>query len=107
MDQQTALSLIRALLCDNSAMAECPWTVGGKYLIRTVTHYWTGQLVAVGQQELILKNAAWIADTGRFHDCATKATFNEIEPVYGNVIIGRASVIDAIVWSHPLPQVQK
>lgn len=42
-----------------------PWNVGANYLIRTVTMIDTGRLVDVGPQELVLEEAAWIADTGR------------------------------------------
>ena len=42
------------------------WQVGQPYLIRTVTMIDTGILVAVTEHEIILRDAAWIADTGRF-----------------------------------------
>ena len=75
-----------------------PWKVGKIYLIRTVTMIDTGILVAVGKNELVLKDAAWIADTGRFADAVAKAEFGEVEPFPdGNVIIGRGSIIDAVV----------
>ena len=74
-----------------------PWEIGKIYLIRTVTMIDTGRLVAVGPQELVLEEAAWIADTGRFADAVRKAEFGEIEPFPdGRVIVGRGSVIDAV-----------
>ena len=77
---------------DNSA-----WELGKIYLIRTVTMIDTGRLVAVTPQELVLEDAAWIADTGRFSDAVKKADFGEVEPFpEGRVIIGRGSVIDAV-----------
>lgn len=77
---------------DNSA-----WEIGKNYLIRTVTMIDTGRLVAVTQQELVLEDAAWIADTGRFSDAVKNCAFGEVEPFpSGKVIIGRGSVIDAI-----------
>jgi hypothetical protein len=73
------------------------WEIGKIYLIRTATMIDTGRLVAVTQQELVLEDAAWIADTGRFSDAIAKAEFNEIEPFPdGRVIMGRGSVIDAV-----------
>ena len=73
------------------------WEIGKIYLIRTVTMIDTGRLVAVGPQELVLEDAAWIADTGRFADALKKAEFGEVEPFPdGRVIIGRGSVIDAV-----------
>lgn len=77
---------------DNSA-----WELGKIYLIRTVTMIDTGRLVAVTPQELVLEDAAWIADTGRFKDAVEKAEFGEVEPFpAGRVIVGRGSIIDAV-----------
>ena len=74
-----------------------PWQLGKIYLIRTVTMIDTGRLVEVTPNELVLEDAAWIADTGRFSDALKSARFNEVEPFPdGRVIIGRFSVIDAI-----------
>ena len=85
-----------------------PWEVGENYFIRTVTHHLTGKLVAVHEQELVLSNAAWIADDGRFADAVAKSDFNEVEPFpeKRHVIVGRASLIDAVVVNK-LPVSQK
>lgn len=74
-----------------------PWEIGKIYLIRTVTMIDTGRLVAVTPQELVLEDAAWIADTGRFAQAVEKAEFGEVEPFpAGRVIIGRGSIVDAV-----------
>ena len=79
------------------ATCEAPWEIGKIYLIRTVTMIDTGRLVAVTPQELVLEDAAWIADTGRFAQAVEKAEFGEVEPFpIGRVIIGRGSIIDAV-----------
>ena len=76
---------------------QCPWEIGKVYLIRTVTMIDTGRLVQVTDRELVLEDAAWIADTGRFSDALAKTEFNEVEPFpEGRVIVGRGSVIDAV-----------
>jgi hypothetical protein len=76
---------------------ECPWKLGAIYLIRTVTMIDTGRLVQVTPQELVLEDAAWIADTGRFHSALLSSDFSEIEPFPdGRVIIGRGSIVDAV-----------
>lgn len=74
------------------------WKVGRNYFIRTVTHHQTGELVAIGPQEIILKRAAWIAQDGRFADAVGKSDFSEVEPFPSDseVLIGRASIIDAV-----------
>ena len=83
------------------------WEVGKAYLIRTVTNYYTGKLEVVTDKELLLSNCAWVVDTGRFFDCLKNGTVSEIEPIPGNVIVGRGAVVDAIEWTHELPSVQK
>ncbi len=76
---------------------EHPYKIGAIYLIRTVTMIDTGRLVAVTTQELVLEDAAWIADTGRFADALKNCKFNEVEPFPdGRVIVGRGAVIDAV-----------
>ena len=75
----------------------CSWKIGKIYLIRTVTMIDTGRLVDFNEYELVLEDAAWIADTGRFADAIQKAEFNEVEPFpAGRVIIGRGAIIDAV-----------
>jgi len=81
--------------------------VGQNYLIRTVTNYYTGQVKSVTDFDIVLENAAWIADTGRFHDALKNGTLNELEPFVNDVIISRASIVDMTVWNHPLPRTQK
>lgn len=104
--QMTLNELIEAIKniepTDNSV-----WEIGANYLIRTVTMIDTGRLVAMTAQELVLEDAAWIADTGRFFDAVSKGQFNEVEPFpAGRVIIGRGAVIDA-VKIETLPREQK
>lgn len=87
-----------------------PWSIGGSYFIRTVTHHYTGRLVAVYAQELVLTNAAWIADDGRFANAVAKAEFNEVEPYPDGalVVIGRGAILDAVLLGDlPLPRSQK
>ena len=100
-----------ANLFGNTARKEdtsgCAWEIGKNYLIRTVTMIDTGRLVAVTEHELVIEDAAWIADTGRFSDALQKAEFNEVEPFpEGRVIIGRGGIIDA-VQIDTLPRKQK
>ncbi len=85
------------------------WKVGKNYFIRTVTHHLTGQLVKVTREELVLKDAAWIADDGRFMQAIKNGELKEVEPFPDDVevIVGRGSLIDACIWAHELPRTQK
>lgn len=84
-----------------------PYLIGKAYLIRTVTHYYIGQLKEVFDNELVLFNASWIADTGRYYNALKDGVLNAVEPIIGDVIIGRGAVIDAAIWSHEVPTEQK
>lgn len=70
--------------------------VGKDYFIRTVTHYFTGRLVWVGQQELAFEQCCWIADTGRFHQFVAGGSPDESEPFLPDsiVVISRSALID-------------
>jgi hypothetical protein len=81
----------------------CPWQINKVYFIRTVTYHLTGRVKWVGNMELVVTEAAWIADSGRFADALKNEEFDEVEPfpVGSEVIIGRQSVIDAVQLSNP------
>lgn len=87
--------------------ANSPFEVGEKYLIRTVTHITVGRIVSVGEKELVLEDASWIADTGRFHNALKDGSLDEVEPWTSNVILGRGAIVDASTWKHDLPKEQK
>jgi hypothetical protein len=84
------------------------WEIGQSYFIRTVTHYLVGQLEAVDEHELVLSSAAWVASTGRLHQCLVTGSVDECEPFPdGPVLVGRGSIIDACRWPHALLRVVK
>jgi len=83
------------------------YKVGEQYLIRTVTLYYTGRIKQITSQELVLEDASWIPDTGRFHDCLKEGKFNEVEPFIDDVIVPRAAIVDVTKWGHKLPKAQK
>ena len=90
---------------------ESGWEIGENYLIRTVTHIQVGQLEEINDKEIILCNASWVADTGRFHEMQLKGLENdddsEIEPFVNNIIINRSALIDATKYNHKLPKQAK
>ena len=74
-----------------------PFEIGAVYLIRTVTMIDVGRVVAASKQYIVLEDAAWVADTGRFSDALKSCSFNETEPFPdGHVIINAGSIIDAV-----------
>lgn len=82
--------------------------VGKNIFIRTVTMALTGRLAAVFDQELVLEDAAWIADTGRYANAVASGDFSEIEPYPDGkpVPVGRGAIIDAVEID-TLPRTQK
>lgn len=100
---EITLSELKGLL---TGSAESAIRVGQKYLIRTVTLYYTGEVVSVSAAEIVLTKAAWIPDTGRFADCLRTGSFAEVEPFLDDVIVPRGGIIDATVWRHDLPAKQ-
>lgn len=74
-----------------------PFEIGAIYLIRTVTMIDVGRVIAASKQYIILEDAAWIADTGRFADALKSCKFNETEPFPdGQVILSAGAIIDAV-----------
>lgn len=81
----------------------CPFEVGSAYFIRTVTMFWLGRVVKIVGDFIVMEDAAWIADTGRFHQADSPEKFNEVEPVKGRkVFIGMGSIVDAQEWTAKL-----
>lgn len=87
--------------------AKIPLSVGDRVFIRTVTLYYTGQIKQIIGQWLVLSEASWIADTGRFHDFLREGKCNEYESFIDDVKIPMGSVIDVTAWPHPLFKGQK
>jgi hypothetical protein len=74
------------------------WEVGKNYLVRTVTMINTGRLAEVGEHEIVLDDAAWIADPGQFSSSLVTCEFSEVEmfPPGRSVIVGRGAIVDAV-----------
>lgn len=87
--------------------SECPFKVGGSYFFRTVTYFATGKVKAVVGQFLVLEDAAWVADTGRFTNALASGILSEVEPVEVEMFINMNSLTDVFVWKHKLPREQK
>lgn len=85
-----------------------PYPVGKNVFVRTVTMHYTGHLTRVTDGELVLTDAAWVADSGRFSEALSTGKLNEVEPFpAGEVIVSRAAVVDVCVWAHDLPRAVK
>ena len=86
---------------------EHPLTVGNAVFVRTVTGYYTGLLAEITNTDLLLTDAAWIADTGRWNNALVTGQLEDIEPYPDPTSVSRGSVVDVTTWKHPLPRTVK
>ena|SRR3990167_128952 len=80
--------------------------VGQKLFIRTVTYHMTGKVVKRMGAFIQLKDAAWIADSGKFSTAIREGTLDEVEYV-GTMWVNLSSVVDFFPWKHELPTTTK
>ena len=98
------MSELQEILCNqnktkaNEPSCDSPYVIGQAYLFRLVTHHQTGIVKKVYHTEILLEQAAWIPDDGRYHKALRDSEFKEVEPVPDGVpmIIGRGALIDAV-----------
>ena len=98
MNKEFMLKLVEMAMNENG---ECSSKSGyEKYngknvLIRTVTHHYSGNVISVDNLTLTMKDAAWIADDGRFNESLRDPdNFNEVEPYLNDVTINLYSILD-------------
>lgn len=68
--------------------------VGKVYAFRSVTMIYTGRVVDINEQEILIDEAAWIAETERWKDFAETGAHKEAEPYARPVVIGRGGLLD-------------
>jgi len=81
-----------------------PYEIGKNYMFLTVTRYYTGTLVDVTPTELVISNAAWVAHTDRYSNALNTGVLRSVEPIPGQVILGRGGMIEISEWTHTLPK---
>lgn len=83
--------------------------IGKNIMVRTVTMIYTGKLIDVYPEELVLTDATWIAETGRWMEFISNGVTKECEPYPDDhpVIIGRGGILDVTEWTSVLPRSQK
>ena len=83
--------------------------IGKAYLVRTVTDYWSGSLVAIDSNWVVLDSAAWIPDTGRFAQFAAGGDPMEVEPLPDGerVVIAIGAICAVVPYRGALPRKQK
>ena len=100
--------LIKSQLSESESMdiSSLQDLVGQSFFIRTVTYHLTGKVKKIIGNMIILENAAWIADSGRFMNAIKEGKVNEVEPV-GDALVNLNAITDMFPWRHKLPDTQK
>jgi hypothetical protein len=115
--QQIIQYLITDLLNNDRANnEESPSTkplfqTGEKYFIRTVTYHTVGVCVDVVDGFVVLKNAMWVADSGKFANALKegfeKQSNSELEPFPSFVYINISSIVDFVIYEPEIVLIQK
>lgn len=104
---ELSINDIRELLCSTSSETN-EGLKGKKVLIRTVTFYYTGRVLAETERWIVLEDAAWIANTGKFSTALANGTLSEVEPYPdGAVWVATGAIVDVSEWKHDLPRKMK
>ena len=80
--------------------------VGQKIFVRTVTYHLVGRIEKMVGKMVFMKDASWVADSGRFMQAIKNGTLKEVEPV-GDWFFNIESLVDGCLWKHDLPKEQK
>ena len=88
------------------------WQVGANYHIRTGTHHYTGTFIGFNgpdNSEIVITDAAWISDDGRFTQAIAEGKLSEVEPYPDGepVLINRQFINSAVRVGWPMPRSQK
>lgn len=106
MNKQLVEKLLEKVLCSDEEKwngADLPFIIGKAYLIRTVTYHMLGRIDKVSGDFLVLSDASWVADSGRFSTAITKGELSESEYV-GDAIVSLTAIVDAFPWGHKIPK---
>lgn len=84
-----------------------PFEIGAKYMVETVTKYYTGELAEIHFDWIVLVNAAWIPQTGRFNLLFRSGGVpEEVEPYPDNyrLRISIGSIVNVGDYPNELPR---
>lgn len=97
----------KAATAKKAAKGGSPLRVGESVVIRTVTYHYIGRVTSLDATEIVLEDASWLADSGRWGQALATGTVMEVEPYPRPVSIARAAVVDVTSWPHALPREAK
>lgn len=108
MKKETLMELIGEALGGQVKSNDVPFEIGEAYFFRTVTYHTVAKIKKIVGNFLVLEEASWIADSGRFGEFINdgkvyESTSSEVEPIDVSVILNVNSIVDAFVWKHKMP----
>ncbi len=77
--------------------------VGDAVFVRCAVFHYTGRVKSIANGAVELVEAAWIADSGRWHDALMTGKLLEVEPEPHGISIPLQSICDWRPWQHELP----
>lgn len=107
---QISLSELVEALQENrgGSLSACPFDVGKQYLLRTIGYHWLGRVKLIVGKFLILEEASWVADTGRYSEALSgkigELQSSELEPSPRPVIVNVDHVTDAVEYPFQIPR---
>ncbi len=108
MKKEMLLELIGLAIEKNGTESggDLPFEIGTSYFIRTVTYHMIGTIEEIKGSFLVLSDASWVADSGKFSKAIGDGVLSEVEYV-GAMIVNLNSIADAFPWTHKNPTVTK
>ncbi len=101
------LKQIASMFNGGKQQEESPFEIGKAYLFRTVTHIDIGRVVAIKGKFVMLEDACWVANTGRYHECLSNGSIEEYEGYPNGNGLNSTALIDFCEWVHELPRGNK
>ena len=78
--------------------------VGETVFIRTFGYHYVGKITALAWNTITLQPAAWVADSGRWHEALTTGRLLEVEPFPDKVLVNSGNIEDVTPWPWPVPR---
>lgn len=104
MKTDKLLELVCELIKEKSDSCESdstPFEIGKAYFIRTVTYHFIGKVEKINGDFLVLSDAVWVADSGRFHEAIEKGSLSEVEYI-GDWHVNIKTITDFGVWKNKI-----
>lgn len=108
MKTEALLELVCELMKEKKSdyCQEQPFEIGKAYFIRTVTYHFIGKVEKIIGDFLILSEASWVADSGRFHEALEKGDLSEVEYM-DQAFVNIKTITDATIWKNKTPRNSK